>query len=102
MAGSRIDTGARVALVVIVLAEIPGIWSQALPSPYELGTGTGHSGRWLRRGEVQAAGLSVAMGAGVSALVRSPWPVLGSVAVCAYLWWMYESALKDCKEGQTA
>ena len=39
-------------------------------------------------------GLSLALGAGATALAKEPWPLLGTIGMCAYLAWQYETALK--------
>lgn len=97
---------AMVALFVLVIAEIPNFWSGFLPSLFTIATFSGgdaekvaHTKKWIRRGEVQAIGLSLALGAGASVLAREPWPLLGSAAMCAYLACQYEHALRQGTEG---
>jgi hypothetical protein len=94
-------TPAAVALMVLVIAEIPNFWSGFLPSLFTIATFSGgdeakvaHTKKWIRRGEVQAIGLSVALGAGASVLAKEPWPLMGTLAMCAYLIWQYEHALR--------
>jgi hypothetical protein len=57
------------ALTVLVVAEIPNFWSGFLPSLFTIATFSkgdqekmDHTKRWIRRGEIQAMGLSVALG----------------------------------------
>ena len=94
-------SAAMVALFVIVIAEIPNFWSGFLPSLFTIATFSGgdaakqaHTKHWIRRGEWQAIGLSLALGAGASVLAREPWPLLGSAAMCGYLAAQYEHALR--------
>jgi hypothetical protein len=91
-----------VALTVLVIAEIPNFWSGFLPSLFTIATFSGgdaekaaHTKRWIRRGEYQAIGLSVALGLGASFLAEEPWAILGTLAMCGYLAWQYENALKQ-------
>lgn len=99
--------GEITALTVLTIAEIPNFWSGFLPSLFTIATFSGgdpekvaHTKRWIRRGELQAIGLSLALGAGATALSREPWPLLGTIGMCAYLSWQYENALKlGCSDG---
>lgn len=99
--------GEVTALAVITIAEIPNFWSGFLPSLFTIATFSGgdpekvaHTKRWIRKGELQAIGLSLALGAGASALSKEPWPLLGTIGMCAYLAWQYETALKlGCSDG---
>jgi len=96
-----------VALSVLVIAEIPNFWSGFLPSLFTIATFSGgdeakaaHTKKWIRRGELQAIGLSLALGAAASVLAGEPWPILGSAAMCVYLAYQYEHALRiGCAEG---
>ncbi len=94
-------TPEMVALSVLVIAEIPNFWSGFLPSLFTIATFSGgdeaktaHTKKWIRRGEAQAVGLSLALGAAASILAKEPWPLLGSAAMCVYLAWQYEHALR--------
>lgn len=89
------------ALTVLVVAEIPNFWSGFLPSLFTIATFSkgdqakmDHTKRWIRRGEIQAMGLSVALGVGASLLAAEPWPFLGTLGMVAYLLYQYEHALK--------
>lgn len=99
-------SAAMVALFVLVIAEIPNFWSGFLPSLFTIATFSGgsdekaaHTKKWIRRGEAQAIGLSLALGAGASVLAREPWPLLGSAAMSAYLMLQYEHALRQGTNG---
>lgn len=90
-----------VALTVLVIAEIPNFWSGFLPSLFTIATFSGgddhkalHTKRWIRRGEIQGAGLSIALGIGASVLAEQPWPFLGTLLMVGYLTYQYEHALK--------
>jgi hypothetical protein len=91
----------QVALTVLVVAEIPNFWSGFLPSLFTIATFSGgdeakaaHTKRWIRRGEAQAVGLSVALGISASLLAEEPWPFIGVLLLIAYLAYQYEHALR--------
>jgi hypothetical protein len=90
----------QIALTVLVVSEVPNFWSGFLPSLFTIATFSGgdetkaaHTKRWIRRGEIQATGLSLALGLSASILAESPWPFLGVCALIAYLAYQYEHAL---------
>lgn len=90
----------QVALTVLVVAEVPNFWSGFLPSLFTIATFSGgdddkvaHTKRWIRRGEIQATGLSVALGISASLLAEEPWPFIGVVLLIIYLAYQYEHAL---------
>jgi hypothetical protein len=51
----------------------------------------------LRSGYVPAVGFNIALGAVISALVRSPWPLLAGIAVSAFMVAMYENAIRQAE-----
>jgi hypothetical protein len=90
-----------IALTVLVVAEVPNFWSGFLPSLFTIATFSGgdadkeaHTRRWIRRGELQATGLSLALGVAAAVLAEEPWPFLGVVGMIAYLAYQYEHALR--------
>src|SRR5215831_15495940 len=90
-----------VALTVLVVSEIPNFWSGFLPSLFTIATFSGgdedkakHTKRWIRRGEIQATGLSVALGISASLLAEQPWPFIGVMLLVIYLAYQYEHALR--------
>ena len=94
-------TNDQVALTVLVVAEVPNFWSGFLPSLFTIATFSGsdaekaaHTKLWIRRGEFQAAGLSLALGISASILADEPWPFVGVLAMIVYLAYQYEAALK--------
>lgn len=91
----------QVALTVLVVSEVPNFWSGFLPSLFTIATFSGgdpeknaHTKRWIRRGEMQALGLSIALGIAAAILAEEPWPFVGVLVMCAYLVYQYEDALK--------
>jgi len=89
-----------VGLTILTAFEIPNMYSGMLPSLFTISTFSGgdehkqaHTKMWIRRGEIQATAMSLILGAGASALAGSPWPLLATAAMCAYLLWQYERAL---------
>jgi hypothetical protein len=90
-----------VALTVLVVAEVPNFWSGFLPSLFTIATFSGgdeekvaHTKRWIRRGELQATGLSIALGIAAALLAEEPWPFVGVILMILYLTYQYEHALK--------
>jgi hypothetical protein len=91
----------QVALTVLVVSEVPNFWSGFLPSLFTIATFSGgdsekatHTKRWIRRGEIQATGLSIALGISASLLSGEPWPFIGVMLLVVYLAYQYEHALK--------
>jgi hypothetical protein len=94
-------TNEQVALTVLVVAEVPNFWSGFLPSLFTIATFSGgdeekaaHTKRWIRRGEVQATGLSIALGISASILAEEPWPFIGVLLLIGYLAYQYEHAMR--------
>lgn len=94
-------TNEQVALTVLVVAEVPNFWSGFLPSLFTIATFSGgdeakaaHTKRWIRRGEIQATGLSILLGLSASILASEPWPFIGVLILIIYLALQYENALK--------
>ena len=90
-----------VALTVLVVSEVPNFWSGFLPSLFTIATFSGgdeekaaHTKKWIRRGEMQALGLSIALGISASLLAEEPWPFVGVLLLSMYLAYQYEHALK--------
>lgn len=94
-------SGESVALTILTVSEVPNFWSGFLPSLFTIATFSGsdehkaeHTKRWIRRGEIQATGLSLALGLSASILAESPFPFIGVVALTIYLAYQYEVALR--------
>lgn len=90
-----------VALFLMVVAEIPNFYSGFLPSLFTIATFSKgdaekmeHTRKWIRRGEAQATGLSILVGAATALLVAEAWPFLGALGMAGYLVYQYEHALK--------
>lgn len=90
-----------IALTILTVAEVPNFWSGFLPSLFTIATFSGgddgkvqHTKRWIRRGEVQATGLSLALGVAAAILAEEPWPFVGVILLILYLAYQYEHALK--------
>jgi hypothetical protein len=91
----------QVALTVLVVSEVPNFWSGFLPSLFTIATFSGgderkqaHTKSWIRRGEIQALGLSIALGIAAAILAEEPWPFIGVLFICGYLIYQYEAALR--------
>ena len=68
MAKPGVGNGAGVALLVLNVAGVPGLIRST-----DNGT---------EKGRMIGYGLAVATGAASSALARTPWPLLGTIAMC--------------------
>ena len=90
--------GENLALFLIGLAEVPNFYSGLLPSLWTIGHFSdeqdGEAKFWIRRGEIQATCLTIAMGVAISIMSRSIWPLVGMLAMAAYLLYLYEHALQ--------
>jgi hypothetical protein len=90
----------QVALLIMLVAEIPNFWSGFLPSLFTIATFSGsqgqaeHTKRWIRRGEMQAGGLSIGLGIGTSLLIGELLPLVATLAMIGYLAFQYETALR--------
>ncbi len=95
------NTNQDIALTVLVVSEVPNFWSGFLPSLFTIATFSGgdeakaaHTRTWIRRGEIQATGLSLILGISASILAKKPWPFIGVVLLVCYLAYQYEVALR--------
>ncbi len=98
---SQTRSHTQVALTVLVVSEVPNFWSGFLPSLFTIATFSGgdpekaaHTKRWIRRGEIQAAALSIGLGVSASLLAEEPWPFIGVAFLICYLGYQYEHALR--------
>lgn len=87
-----------IGLTILTIAEVPNFFSGLLPSLFTIGHFADDESSdalyWIRRGEINALGLSLALGLGASLLSKSPAPFIGCVAMSAFLMYHYEHALK--------
>lgn len=95
----------NIALTILTIAEVPNFWSGFLPSLFTIATFSAgddekvqHTKLWIRRGEVQASVMSVALGVAASVIAKSPLPFLGVLLIMGYLIFQYENALKKGTE----
>jgi hypothetical protein len=88
-----------IALAIITIAEVPNFFSGLLPSLFTIGHFSNDESEesiyWIRRGEINALGLSLALGLGSSLLSKSAAPFIGSVLMSAFLIYHYETALRS-------
>lgn len=88
-----------VGLTILTIAEVPNFFSGLLPSLFTIGHfSTDESAeaiRWIRRGEVNALGMSLALGLGASLITHNAMPFFGCMAMSAFLMYHYEYALKN-------
>lgn len=92
-------------LFLLAMGEAPNFYSGFLPSLFTIATFTGeseekaaHTKRWIRRGEVQATGMTLAVGAATSLIAESPATFVGMLLMAIYLLWQYERALRGGME----
>lgn len=91
-----------IGLTILTAFEVPNLYSGLLPSQFTIATFSGgddgkreHTTKWIRKSEVQATAMSLILGAGASALAKSPYPFLATAIMCGYLLWQYETALRQ-------
>jgi hypothetical protein len=88
-----------IGLTILTIAEVPNFFSGLLPSLFTIGhfssDESGEAVYWIRRGEVNALGLSLALGAGASMISKSWWPMVGCIGMSAFLMYHYEHALRN-------
>lgn len=96
--GAPIDATA-IGLTILTIAEVPNFYSGLLPSLFTIGHFSDNEDEetlyWIRRGEVNALGLSLGLGVGASLLSKSWWPLFGCIFMSAFLMYHYEHALKN-------
>lgn len=51
----------------------------------------------LRRYVRHAIIITIGMAAAAAAIARSWWPIIGAVVATAYMWWLYEQAVRKGK-----
>lgn len=97
-AATPFDNGTTWGLTILTVAEVPNLYSGLLPSLFTISTfreDEEHTTYWIRRGEVLASALSLAIGAGASLLSGSWLPMVGVVLMMIYLVYCYEHALRQ-------
>ena len=104
---SEMAPGAGAGLFLLAMGEAPNFYSGFLPSLFTIATFTGdseekanHTKKWIRRGEIQATGMTLIVGAATSMISKSPDPIIGMALMALYLVTQYEMALrKGLSEG---
>ena len=94
-------------IALLIAFETPNLFSGLLPSLFTISTFSGaddekqrHTRKMIRKGERQAGIVSIGLGIGGSILTRTPWPLLLTLGMMAWLIWNYESALRTgCSTG---
>lgn len=88
-----------IGLTILTIAEVPNFFSGLLPSLFTIGhfaeDESSEAIYWIRRGEVNALGLSLGLGIGASLISHSWWPFIGTVAMSGFLMFHYEYALRN-------
>lgn len=95
-----------IGLTILTAFEVPNLYSGLLPSQFTIATFSGggaekqaHTTKWIRKSEIQATAMSLILGAGASALAKSPYPFLATAIMCGYLLYQYEHALAQGNGG---
>lgn len=94
-------------IAILIAFETPNLFSGFLPSLFTISTFTGsdaakqaHTKKWIRKGEVQAGAVSLMLGIGGTIITDTPWPLLLTIGMIAWLVFNYEQALKKgCADG---
>jgi hypothetical protein len=88
-------------IAILIAFETPNLFSGFLPSLFTISTFTGsdpakaaHTKKWIRKGEVQAGTVSLALGIGGTIITGTPWPLLLTMGMIVWLVWNYELALR--------
>lgn len=97
--------------MLLGLAEVPQVMSAFLPSPTTayMGGADPVRVRWLRRGEIMGAGVSVSIAVAVSLVAYDDLGpmagliLIGAIIILGLFLWEYERALKQgIRDGQDA
>jgi len=103
------DSTAAAGLILLGLAEVPQVMSAFLPSPTTAYMGGSDPVRvkWLRRGEIMGAGVSISIAVAVSLVAYDDLGpmagliLLGAIGILALFLLEYERALKQgVRDGQ--
>jgi hypothetical protein len=88
-------------LSFLIAFEVPNLFSGLLPSLFTISTFSkgdadkaAHTKKWIRRGEIQAGVVSLGLGLGGTIVTKTPWPMLLTLIMIAWLVWQYETALR--------
>lgn len=94
-------------LSFLVAFEVPNLFSGLLPSLFTISTFSSadptkaaHTKKWIRKGELQAGVVSLGLGLGGTIVTKTPWPILLTLLMIAWLVWQYETALRRGTDGQ--
>jgi len=103
------DSAAAAGLILLGLAEVPQVMSAFLPSPTTAYMGGSDPVRvkWLRRGEIMGAGVSISIAVAVTLVAYEDLGpaagliLLGAIGILALFLLEYERALKQgVRDGQ--
>jgi hypothetical protein len=90
---------AAVGLSLMAVAEVPNFYSGLLPSLWTIGhfseKQSEEANYWIRRGEVMASCLTLAVGLATALLSHSIIPLVGVVVMAGILIYLYEHALRN-------
>jgi hypothetical protein len=96
------SNGGSLAATILLLTTVPNNYSGVLPSMFTISSDFFHgqgsiegNRKRIRQGEVIGSALTVAEGLAVSALTRSLFPLVGAVAMGAFLVGCYEYSLRN-------
>ena len=91
--------GTAIGLTLLAVAEVPNFYSGLLPSLWTIGhfseSENEEANYWIRRGEVMASGLTLAVGVATAVLTKSIIPLIGVVIMAGILLYLYEHALRN-------
>lgn len=95
-----------IALTLLVIAEVPNMFSGLLPSLFTIGTFSDNEDAdtlyWIRRGEINALALSLTLGLGASIISHRALPFIGCIGMSAFLIYHYEDALRKGRKNDMA
>lgn len=90
------NTGANAGIFLMALAEAFNVYGALNSSPWtaENFGADPEKAASCRRYVLQADAVNIALGVGTSLISKTPWPLLGILAITVYMHAMYDRALK--------
>jgi hypothetical protein len=99
MAAKQLAPADTIALTILQMGAVPGLYSGVLPSLWTIAhfsnQNLDETRRWIRKGEVRASALALGTGLAASIVTGSPMPLLGTIVMAGLLVSFYEHALNN-------
>lgn len=87
---------AGAGLALVILLQVPGIYSNLLPTPCEISKEDPSSAysRKIRQSEMYATAVALGLGFAGSLITSSPWPFFGVLLMAGALVFHYENSIR--------